>query len=271
MRVPIKTFCDSGIIQDPDFILGQVAKLINTSPMSVIQAMSMAGYRFNGNTRGELVEAVAIVLAESPKFQALIAPLIGLENGLITYGQVVMAGRQPQVLNDHGAASGAKPYQYYNATDMIGSIFEGIGNSIRGASEAAASALNLKTAKTTSAASLEVAKIQAEAGKEMEQQQTKQALLSALAAKASNPNYGAKPISSGAVIAIMFVSVIALIAVVAIYKMKTRPATMEAGGVTPPAPPPAPPVVNPIPEPVIPAAPAAGTNVPPVSPPLPTV
>ena len=75
-----------------DLILNEIASLIESKPLTIIQIMSMFGYKFVGSTRGDLVKAVTELLQASPKFRVALSMLIALNNGVITLADVQNAG-----------------------------------------------------------------------------------------------------------------------------------------------------------------------------------
>lgn len=174
-----QAFNDTGL--QSDLLLNQIAELISAQPLSVITAMRQAGYKFTGTTQQDLVRAVADLLTNNLKFRAVIASLIAVKTNVVSYDEVSQIGEaisEQQPLSDTGQVK-----QYNVAGLLVGPIMEGIGNIFNGIGNMVSSSNALKQQKEANKANIEMTKINADASQNISVEQTKQALLNALAAK----------------------------------------------------------------------------------------
>lgn len=173
-----------------DLILNEIASLIESKPLTIIQIMGMFGQKFIGSTTGDLVKAVTQMLQTSPKFRVALSILIALNNGIVTLGDVQAAGlgdmsafATTKYHNDGGAGGAMGGSGAMGGGDWISSLIGAVGGITSSSLQLAAAKQNKKSTEIAAQSGLEQAKINAEAMGNSSQEATKQELLKTLGIK----------------------------------------------------------------------------------------
>ena len=167
-----------------ELVLNEIASLIETKPMTIIQIMNMFGLQFTGSTNGDLVKAVVKAMQVSPKFRVALSMLILLNNGLVTVEDVVKAGQ-----GDLSAFRNSIKREYQNAEggggggDMVSSIISAVGGITSSSLQFAAAKANQKSTQIAAQSGLDIAKTNAESSESTSREATRTELLKTLGIK----------------------------------------------------------------------------------------
>lgn len=226
-----------------DLILNEIASLIESKPLTIIQIMSMFGYKFVGSTRGDLVKAVTELLQASPKFRVALSMLIALNNGVITLADVQNAGIGDLTAfkamggnyHNDSAKEGGGGGGAIGGGDMVTSIINAVSGITSGSLNLAAAKANQKSTQIAASSGLEQAKINAEATGVSAAEATKQELLRTLGIKASSAGSSGLPGWVIGAIGLLIVGIIGFVVVNSNSKQGTMPAIQPAASSSPPA------------------------------------
>lgn len=169
---------DSALTED--LLLNEIASLIETKPLVLIQTMAKAGYRFKGETRGQLVKAVAQCMQKSQDFRNMLSVLIAVNNGIISTNEISQYANvvAQETFNDNGSAK-----KHYNVAGFVGDIIKGVSDITSSSLNFAASKEIAQGQKYTADKQLEITKKQGENAVDVAHEGTKQALLNTLGIK----------------------------------------------------------------------------------------
>ncbi len=165
---------DSGL--KSDLLLNEMADLINSKPMTIIQILSDSGYTFKGKTRMDLIKAVADQLYENEKFRISMGVLIALNNGIISY---------PEVLS-YVDPNNIPAYHNSGGVDPVSGILGAVGDIVGGITGIFTEGTKLERAKVE----LDKQKVETQGQEVVAKEQTKQALLSTMSAKITSTGSG---------------------------------------------------------------------------------
>jgi len=190
-----KALAENDIQLQSELLIGEIAEIINTKPLTVIQTIEATTNKvFMGRTFGELTRAVGLLLKNNTRFASAMVTLCFLNNGIIDYTGITDAAYG----NLSVLSSKIADQQYKNLSgggaDMISAAIGAVSNITGGSLQLAAAKAASKGATETAKLNLETAKEYADAQKGSAKEGTKQALLNALGAKMSSAGLTTKTI-----------------------------------------------------------------------------